>query len=210
MARKEHIRGSGSGGAGTWLFERLVVAAMLLAVAAFAAFIFLAAVGLVDTEINTPFGVTLGEYLRFDQQPRSLIRLAVGAGSLFIGLMAVVLLMRRGSSGRDAPSGQHILIADAQGMVRVNNQGICAVASAAAARIPGVLEVKVTVVSQDVDPLRLRMTVWVSAAADVSRTGDEARNKATDAVERLVGLEVNQVATDMEVVPLQKMGRMLE
>jgi uncharacterized alkaline shock family protein YloU len=196
---------------GGWVLERLVTALLLLLVAGASAFVLLAALGLVDTTVSTPFGFTLAEYLRFDDDPDGLMRISVGAGALLVGLLAVGLLIRRLSGGGGSkPSQSHVLVADEQGLVRVDTRGICTVANTAAARTQGVMDAQVQVVSREGEPLRLRMSVWVSAAAEVGQTGDEARKRAAEAVERLVGLEVNQVVVDVQVVPLNQVGRMLE
>jgi uncharacterized alkaline shock family protein YloU len=197
---------------GGWIFERLVTSLLLLLVAAASAFVLLAALGLVSANISTPFGFTLSEYLRFDDDPDGLMRISVGAGAALVGLLSVALLIRRlsGAGGMAQPSYSHVLVADEQGLVRVDTRGICTVATTAAARTQGVMEARVQVASREGEPLRLRLSVWVSAAAEVGRTGDEARKRASEAVERLVGLEVNQVVVDVQVVPLSQVGRMLE
>lgn len=199
---------------GRWLFERVVVSGVLLALIGLAAYVFLAALGLVDTRLVTPWGATVAETLHLDSDPSGLQRIAVGGGALLAGLILVGIVLQRwfGGGGRSRPSqsASHVLSADERGVVMIDSRGLCNVAAAAVQHVHGVVDVKVKVVGRGASPVRLELEVFASAAAEQTKVGDEVRQKAADAVEKLAGIDVQQVMVQMRAVPLEELGRNLE
>ncbi len=198
---------------GARALDRLLGGVLLLLLSAGAAFVFLAALGLLDTARAAPFGFDLGQLLGFDRDPQGFIRLGAGSAALLVGLTATVAFVRRLAGepvARPAAAGMHVLRADERGIVRVDSAGICAVANAAALRTPGVVDARAEVLNPEGAQLRLGLGVWVSAAAEVGQTGEAVRQNVVEAVQRLVGLEVAQAVVNLKVVPLSQVGRMLQ
>jgi hypothetical protein len=202
---KVRVRPGGSDGGGA----RLVAGLVLLVVAAAAAVVFLAALDAIDTDGWHLFGISFSDLLRLDQDPFSVGRLGLAAGALVLGVAALVALFAGVAGGRGAHH-LHVLVADERGMVVMDTRGICTVASAAILRTPGVVDTRVRVLGQGATPVRLLITARISAAANQRQVADEARLKAIDAVERLVGVEVKEARVRVDVVPLEELGRMLE
>ncbi len=197
-------------GQGAFLFERMLLWLLLLVIIGASAYIFLGTIGLVDMGIRTPFGWTLAEGLRLKNDPTGLNRLGVGAASLVVGLLFCGMLIRRLTGGGSQGPQRHILSADQGGMVLIESRSICTVAETAVRRVPGVTDVRVQVVGAWAEPVRLKLIVWASAAADIKDLCEEARKRAADAVVNQVGLEVKDVLIKPEVVPLDQVGRMLD
>jgi len=194
-----------------FLFERTLLWLLLIALIGAAAYIFLGTLGLVDMGLRTPFGWTLAEGLRLKDDPTGLNRLGVGAISLVMGLFLCGTLIRRitGGGGSSGPQ-RHILSADQGGMVLIESRSISTVAETSLKRIPGVTDARVQVVGAWAEPVRLKVIVWASAAAEIKELCEEARKRAADAVENQIGLDVKDVLVKPEVVPLEQVGRMLE
>ena len=197
-------------GQGAFLFERMLLWLLLLVIIGASAYIFLGTIGLVDMGIRTPFGWTLAEGLRLKNDPTGLNRLGVGAASLVVGLLFCGMLIRRLTGGGSQGPQRHILSADQGGMVLIESRSICTVAETVVRRVPGVTDVRVQVVGAWAEPVRLKLIVWASAAADIKDLCEEARKRAADAVVNQVGLEVKDVLIKPEVVPLDQVGRMLD
>lgn len=191
-------------------FDRLIVWLLLLAIAVIAAMVFLFTIGLFSLAEALPDGAVFERWLRLEQLPYGSGRFLVGAISLLVGLIASVLLLRRLVPARGRTGEQHVLLADDHGVVVVEKKGIAAVAVAAVQRVNGVVDVEVRVIGSGAAPLRLIVRTWVHAAAELKRAGDEVRQKAKQAVEHLIGIEVNDVLVKLEVVPLEDLGRIVE
>ena len=196
-------------GQGAFMFERALLWLILLAITAAAAYIFLGTLGLVDMGLVTPFGWTLAEGLGLKSDPTGLNRLGVGAVSLVVGLLFCGVLIRRAFGTPRTPQ-KHILSADQAGMVLIDSRGVASVAEGAVKRVPGVTDVRVQVVGAWAEPVRLKIVLWVSAAAEIKEVCEDARARAASAVVSQVGLDVKDVLIKPEVVPLEQVGRMLE
>lgn len=195
---------------GAFIAERALVWLLLLALAGAAAYVFLGTLGLVDMGLRTPFGWTLAEGLRLKDDPTGLNRLGLGAVSLVVGLLLCGMMIRRLFGGGGQGPQRHILSSDASGMVLIESRSISTVAETALRRIPGVTDARVQVVGAWAEPVRLKIIVWASAAAEIKEVCEEARARAAEAVTSQVGLEVKDVLVKPEVVPLEQVGRMLE
>lgn len=194
---------------GGYLLERLLSWLLLLGLVAGSAFVFLGTLGLTNLHIWTPFGQNLDRMLGLTQDPTGGQHVTVGALSLFAGLLLSGLAVRR-LFGSGTSEQRHILSADEQGMVVVEDRGISAVAEAAVHRLPGVVGCRVQVAGKGAAPIRLKVVLWASAAAELKALGDEARARAALAVEQLVGLKVHSVLLRVEVVALDEVRRILE
>lgn len=194
--------------------DRLVVSALLLVLAGAGAYVFLVALGVLDGAVRLPSGQTVDQLLGLAGGGGSENRVMVGAVSLLLGLLFTGVLVARltgGASGeaRERGDGVHILSADEGGLVVVDTVGVRNVATAAVQVIPGVVDVKVTVRGSGGAPVKLELVVSASAAAEQHTLGERARERARDAVQRLVGLEVQEVSVRMNAVSLEDLGRML-
>jgi len=194
----------GSGGVG-----KLVGGAVLLLVAAVAAALFLVALGLVEgSQVLRDPGLTAAA-LGWLEDGGLGTRLLTAGVSLVVGLASLWLLLGRLSGdGRRSPS-HHVLIADEQGVVLVARDGVAGVARNAAESAPGVIEADVRITSRGPSAVGLSIRVSVLPGADVKRAGAGARDRAADAVERLVGLEVHDTAVHVEVIEPEDVDRMV-
>ncbi len=124
------------------------------------------------------------------------------------GVIALALLLKvlRPAS---RPSDLHMLVADEQGFVVVDSQGIMTVAGQAAASSYGVVNSKVEIRGNGPSPIRLRAEVGVFPGADLKRAGSEARQNIRTAVERLVGLPVRDVVVAVRVVHPNELAEMM-
>ena len=192
--------GESGGSGGGRIFG--VLLGLLVAVAA--AYVFLAAVGAADPRFLARVGFPVA---RLADKSMPGFRAAVAAGSLVIGLLALALMFRGGGK---PVSNVHVLTADERGLVVVDNRGVCTVAAEAARRSPGVLGVTARVTGTGAAPVRVELTLSASAAAELKNVGDAARTTAADAIERLIGLKVQDVIVKILVVPLEELGRRVE
>lgn len=130
----------------------------------------------------------------------------VAAVAAVVAVVALVALVR--SSGHGAgTSGRHVLVADDQGYVLVENKGIESVACAAALRAPGVVEAEIEVLGESGSPIRLTAVVGVYPGAQIEDAGRAARKLVRRAVETLVGLEVSDVVVSVHVLDPEEFGR---
>ena len=201
--------GEGPGGHG---LDRFIAALVLLAVGAAGAAVLLTALGAFSPGmVLGACGATLERALAIPWLPSETGRIAIGAAGTLVGIGAIVLLVRRlVPTGRRRVQEHHVLAADEQGVVLVDRRGIAAVAGEAIRRLPGVVEVDVRVGSGGASAVRLVARTWVHARAELSQLGDEARQQARSAVERLVGLDVIDVVVRLHVVPLEALDRVVE
>lgn len=195
-----------------FLVDRVVVAILLVCIALAAAGVFLTAIGLLrPMQLVPDAGKALEDTILLRTLPYGIGRVIAGATAAVVGLVAVLLLLRRIVPGTPRPSTQHhILSADEQGLVIVDKRGISAVAGAAVQRIPGVVDVNVRVIGGGTSAVRLVVRTWVHAGAELQSVGDEAREGAREAVEKLVGLDVRDVVVRLHVVPLEDLDRVVE
>ena len=194
------------------LVDRVIVVTLLLFIALLAAGVFLTSIGLLRPPRLVPdAGKALEDTILLRQLPYGLGRVAAGATSALIGLVAVVLVLRRILPTAPRPSTQHhILSTDEYGLVLVDKRGISTVAVAAVQRVPGVVDVNVRVLGGGTSAVRLVVRAWVHAGAELQSVGDQAREDARAAVEKLVGLEVRDVVVRLHVVPMEDLDRVVE
>lgn len=197
--------GESSGGA-----ERVLLGLLLVALAILAAMVFLAALGVLRLADTLPFGRELERVLLFQMLPAGVGRPLAAVVSGAVGLLSVLVLLRRLTGGSSRPEARHVLVADERGFVMVEKRGIATVASSALKRIPGIIDANVQVIGGGAAPVRLAIRVWIHAGAKLAEVGDEARKKATEAVENLVGLDVHDVLVRVEVVPLEELDRLIK
>lgn len=193
--------------------DSLLAALLLLALAAIAAVVFLLALGLVDA------GRVIGdEGLRdallgwTEGAGAAWTRAAVASGALLLGLLSLWGLLRRlAPSGGGQPSGPasevHVLVADDLGVVLVAREGIEGIARQAVQGSTGVIDAEVRVRSRGPDAVALKVDALVLPGADLQRAGAQARDRARESVERLVGLGVQEVSVRLEVVEPEDLER---
>jgi hypothetical protein len=184
----------------------LVANLLFAAIAVVAAVVLLVSVGLVDGASIPGLGPQVDQLLSADTA-NALSRRALAFGtSALVGLFSVSVLLRGIGKATVAPP-KMVLSADENGMVLVDAKGISVVASEPLMNIPGVLDVHVEAVGNGEPPIRLRVNIVVSGAAELKKVGDEARQRAADAVQNLVGIEVQAVVVNFDVVPLRDLSR---
>lgn len=193
-----------------FVLDRFIVGLLLLGVALAAAVVLLAALGLLGLGDLFPGGAALEDALMLPSLPYRAGRLLTGLVAALVGLGAVLLLIRRIFPAVPPAGAHHVLSADERGLVIVDKRGVSAVVQAAVERIPGVVECRARVIGQGSGPVRLHVRVWAHAGAELKRAGDEARAATKRAVESLVGLEVLDVLVQLQVVPLEKLERIVE
>lgn len=195
----------GGGRAAEALFS-LVVA---LGITFICAVIFVVAIDVIDGKAWIVFGVSLHELLHLHKDPDSVIRISLAAGSAVVALLSLAVLFRRVAGGdrRELP---HLLAADEKGMVMVETESICTVVTTTALRVTGVMDAQVSVSGDWASPVRLKVTIWVSPFAEHKDTGEKVRDRATDAVIDLVGLDVQDCQVTLKTIAPDDMGRMLE
>jgi hypothetical protein len=201
--------GGGGGGEGGQL-ARLFLSLLLLALATGSAVVFLASFDLVDAGRLLPKAVE--HELEGSAAGWSTARVALALGSLLVGLLCLGLFFRSlGGAGRSRAAGAlHVLVSDDRGLVLVESRGVAAVATAAVLRTQGLVDAKVGVSGSGVSPVRLQVRAWARPGIDLKRAGDEARRRATEAVETLVGLEVQDATVRLEVLSIDQLVRIVE
>ena len=187
---------------------RLFVVIALAGVLLLAAGVFLAAVGLVDAEPWLPADGDLLESLGLAKAPPALGRALVALVAVAAGLLSIWLMGFRGGMA-PAQESTYVLASDEKGLVTVELAGIQTIASAAVLRTPGVVEAQLTVQSRGGGPVRMRMVASVIAGADLQEVGARARSAASEAVERLVGIDVGDVSVQLRVVPPDRYTRIV-
>lgn len=195
-----------------FVVDRIIVGILLLITAIGAAAVFLAALGLFRlADVLPEAGPALEDAVLMRSLPMGLGRVAAGASAAVIGLLAIVLLLRRivPTASRKA-TDHHVLSADDLGLVLIDKRGVSAVAEAAVERVPGVVQVNVRVLGGGTSAVRLVAQTWAHTGADLRRLGDEAREQARQAVEQLVGLDVHDVLVRLHVVPMEDLDRVVE
>lgn len=189
--------------------QKLLLGITLLGLTGVCAVIFVTAAEVIDGSAWTILGRSLNELLHLNKDPDGVIRISLAVGSLVVGLLSMVVLFRR-ITGADRTDLPHLLAADETGMVMVETESIATVASAAALRVPGVMKTRVRVAGSWAMPVQLRVTVWLSPFAEHKHTGEQVRDRATEVVQRLVGIDVTDCQVNIKTVAPNDMGRMLE
>ncbi len=112
-----------------------------------------------------------------------------------------------------APSGGgasvHMLVADEQGFVVIDSRGIATVATQAALSTQNVVDAQVHVQGNGNSAVRLRANVGVHSGANIKQAGTETRERVRDAVEELVGIDVNDVRVNVHVLKPDDLARLL-
>lgn len=198
----------GPGGTGTPV-DSLVASLALLAVAGIAAVMFLLALGFADPAQIMPDTQLRARLLGWLDGPLW-VKLVTAGGSLLVGLVSLWALLRRFGS-RPAPSPRvHVLSADEQGVILVAREGISEVAETAALGAPGIVDVDVQIRNRGSEAVGLRIRAGVVPGADLQRAGAQVRDRARDAVEKLVGLSVRDVTVELDVLDAEDLGRRVE
>ena len=188
---------------------RLIYRLLLVLIGVGAAMIFLLAIGTAQPE-QLPWGAQLAQLTAIPSLPAPAQKPLSAAIALLTGLVAFGLLLRGLRAGPSAAGARHVLISDEKGFVVVEKRGIATVAISAVKRISGVVDAHVEVLGGGAAPVRLVIRASIHAGAELKTTGDLARQRAKEAVERLVGLEVLDVLVKVEVVPLEELDRIVE
>jgi hypothetical protein len=187
------------------LFWRILVDLLFLVIAITAALVFLMAIGLVDFGSVPRFGTVVSGFLS-DEATFNARWLLLVSGSPLVGMAAVHVLLRGFGQRRTKP--RKVVVSAAEGgLVVVDPKGICLVAAEPVLKIPGVLDVKATTIDKEDAPIRLKLHIAVSAAAELKKVGDEACRVSAEAVEQLIGIEVQAVLVEFKVVPVHDLRR---
>jgi hypothetical protein len=187
----------------------ILVGLVGIAVATVAAAVFLVAIGLVD-----PAPVSLGlaapeAWFGAVADGSFGVRVAVAVGAAVVGLFAVWIALRGLGKRRRSGRAVHVLDSDERGFVVVDARGIAIVAEEAARTAKGVVSAEVDVISQTARSVKLRLDVDVYPGANVRDAGNQARTRAREAVEELVGIEVGSVTASTHVLEPDEMARAL-
>lgn len=180
--------------------QRNMVSLVFFVAAALCAVVFLDCVGLFHAGPWTPDGAPLHEIFALPGLPAGLSRIVLGGGAGLMGMLAIVLMLRRLGGIRSGPAA-FIVASDEQGVVTVESEGICSIGAAAILRVPGILEVDVEVRTDKGRPLSLVARAQVYPGVDLLAAGNEAREAARTAIETLVGVPVHDVNLALEVLP---------
>ncbi len=189
--------------------EALLSLIVALGITFICAVIFVVAIDVIDGKAWTVLGVSLYELLHLHKDPDNVVRISLAVGSAVIALLSLAVLFRRVAGGdrRELP---HLLAADEKGMVMVETESICTVVTATALRVTGVLDAQVSVSGEWASPVQIKVTVSVSPFAEHKDTGEKVRDRATEAVVQLVGLDVQDCTVTLKTIAPNDMGRMLE
>jgi hypothetical protein len=182
-----------------------------IAAAAVAAVVLLLALGVIapaDVSLDSP---SLEDRLAALYDAPVATRAAFGAGALAVGLIAVAVALRLLGPGGSRSSGaaMHVLDSDDRGFVVVDSRGIAIVAEEAAHTAPGVVNAEVDVTPRSARQVKLRVEIDVYPGANVKQAGSEARERARQAVEELVGIEVGAISASTHVLEPEEMARVL-
>lgn len=191
----------------------LVLAVFFLLVAVVASIVLLVAVGVLGPGQFTIAGWTVAEQLlsRLDAGG-PLARLIWAVGALLIGVLAVWALWGRlsgGPSARPDTRSRYLLVADEEGFVLVETESVAIVAKQAAYRIKGVVEAHVRVLAAGGSAVRVGVELVCHPGADVKNAGSSAKDGVREAVERLVGLDVQDVMVNVRVAEPDELAGIL-
>ena len=189
--------------------EVLLTGLLLLGITFICAVVFVVSIDIIDGKAWSVVGVSLEELLHLNEDPDGFISIALAVGSAAFGLLALMVLFRK-LFGGDRQGLPHLLAADEKGMVMVETESICTVVTATALRVPGVMNANVQVVGTWASPVQLKVKISLSPFADHKDTGEQVRDRATEAVTRLVGVDVQDCQVNIKTIAPNDMGRMLE
>lgn len=192
---------------GTGRGDAFVVGLLLVLLAIAAAAVFLSALGVVQAERMVPDEVLRERLLGWLVEGPAWVRAATASVALGVGLLALWGLSRRISASPSGTPNVHVLMADELGVVVVAREGVEGVARQAVGGAAGVVEADVRVRSRGADAVGLVVHAVVLPGADLQRAGAQARDRAREAVERLVGLRVHEVAVQLEVIAPEDLER---
>ncbi len=187
----------------SWRARLPLVLALVVFVVWDAAFL-LTLLGALEPARLDPWGVA-SQLVGFARSAEGVHRLLLVGGAAISGPIAVSWLLRQLRPGDS--STRHVLLADAEGFVLVDSQGIESVASGAALRAPGVVEVDVEAYGAGSSPVSIQALVGIHPGASVEAAGRAVRDNARAAVEQLVGLRVSDVTVDVRVLEPDELGR---
>ena len=190
--------------------EKAVFAVLMLLIAAFAAMIFLGAVGAISLAHTLPFGAELEKVVFFSALPSPMGRVLAAAASGAVGLLSFLVLFKRLTGSSRRPEARHVLLSDERGFVFVEKRGISTVAMSAIKRVHGVVDADVKVIGGGAAPVRLAIRAAIHAGAELTVAGEKVRKAAIDSVENLVGLDVHDVMVKVDVVPLEDLDRLVQ
>ncbi|MBT3220008.1 MAG: hypothetical protein HN348_13040, partial [Proteobacteria bacterium] len=186
-AKQREFKGSAGASPDTGaLLWRILVDLLFLVIAFAAALVFLMAIGFVDYGSVPRFGDVVIGFLGDEESFRARWLLLL-SGSPLVGIGAVHILLRGYGRGRTKPR-KVVVSAAEDGLVVVDPKGICLIAAEPVLKIPGVLDVKASTIEKADAPIRLKLHVTVSAAAELKKVGDEACSVSAAAVEKLDGI----------------------
>lgn len=207
MARHTDFKGlAGDSQPTNLLLWRIIADLLFLIIALAAAVVFLMSIGLVDFGAVPGLGAFVQKVLIADAETAMARRLLAVSGSAIVGLLAVSVLLRGYGRGRPRPK-KVVVMASECGLVVVDPKGICLVAAEPVLKIPGVLDVKAETIEKEDAPIRLKLHIAVSAAAELKKVGDEAVRLSAEAVEQLIGIDVQAVLVEFKVVPVHDLRR---
>lgn len=213
VSTSQPARAGGSGGSSGRLGVNLVLAILFLLVALVASIVLLVAVGVVEPGQLAIGGWTAGEELLSRIGGAPLVRMLWAVGALVIGVLAVWALWGRlssGGGGRRADSqSRYLLVADEEGFVLVETQSVAIVAKQAAYQVKGVVEADVRVIAAGGAAVRVGVELVVHPGADVKNAGAAVKDGVRDAVERLVGLDVQDVMVNVRVAEPDELAGIL-
>ena len=195
-------RGQGAGSAA----DRVLVTLVLLAVAIAATGVFLVSSRLLSAQQLLPYYGLQQQLLGWIERLSGLQRIGVAGGALAVGVIALAWLLR-GFSRERSSAGRHVLSADERGFVIVDAAGVASVAEAAALRAQGVLDAVARVRGAGAAPIHLSLLVAVHHGTNIREAGEAVRQRATEAVEQLVGLKVRETVVQVDVLSLDQLDR---
>ena len=164
----------------------------------------LTVLGAIEPDRLDPWGVA-SQLVGFAGAAEGVHRVLLIAGAAVAGPIAVSWLIRQ--LRPDATSTRHVLLADEDGFVLVDSQGIESIASGAALRAPGVVEVDDEAYGSGSSPVSIQALVGIHPGASVEAAGRVVRENTRAAVEQLVGLRVSDVTVDVRVLEPDELGR---
>jgi hypothetical protein len=160
--------------------------------------------GALDPAQVDPWGVGTSLF-GFAETAEGAHRMLLLAGAAVAGPIVVSWLLGQLRPGDS--STRHVLLADEEGFVLVDSQGIESVASGAALRAPGVVEVDVQAYGAGSSPVAIQALVGIHPGASVEAAGRAVRDNTRAAVEQLVGIRVSDVTVDVRVLEPDELGR---
>jgi len=189
--------------------ERVVTATLLLLLALGGTITLLLATQLVvpadlvaPGQLAAPLLGDLGALARRNPEIAGLGGAALGLGCLLL----LVMRMNGRTSGRRR-ARQHLLEVDDEGFVMVDSRGVGVIAAQAGSRARGVIDCAVQVFDEGTAAVSVETDVYVSPGTSVKSSAQEVRASVRGAIERLIGLEVRQVAVKIHVLEPEAMTR---